>query len=258
MIEQLQYNNKDFFKKFWIVFGIHFLLFILGYFADFSSLFSHKLDQDTAKMLKSSVRVDVVGMPKYTFQELKELEKAYADQGDAEKDIKEKTKPDVINDDDIAIEKTSKVNLKNLLGNYGKKQIKKSKSKKKKGKIKVKDLKSLVLEGNKISSGSSIVGDNSAEIQTEFEKYVQGLPDLVRKFWRLPSYLKEQELNCRVRIFVDSEGRVIRKVIAESSGSDEFDLKALSAIDLASPFPKPEPIILRKLVRGDVYLGFPL
>lgn len=258
MIEVSYYSNKDFYKKFWIVFAIHVFLFLIGYLVDFSALFSQNFDEKTAQMLKSSVRVDVVGMPKYTFQELKELEKAYAEQGDAAEDKKEIQKPDTINDDDIALEEASKVNLKNLLGNYGKKQIKKKDVKKDKGKISVKDLKSLVLEGNKISSGSSIVGDNSAEIQTEFEKYVQGLPDLVRRFWKLPSYLKEQELNCRIRIFVDSEGRVIRKVIAESSGVEEFDQKALSAVELASPLPKPDPQILRKLVRGDVYLGFPL
>lgn len=251
-------NDKLFYKRFGIIFLAHIFIFTLTYFVDLSSLFTSGLDKETVKMLKSSVRVDVVGMPKHTFKELKDLEKAYAEKGDDQVDKKEIEKEDIIKEDDITIEKANKVDLKKLLGNYGDKKIKTKDVKKDKGQIKVKDLKSLILEGNKVSSGSSIVGDNTTEIQGEFEKYVQNLPDLVRRFWKLPSYLKEQELNCRIQVYIDSEGRVIKKSIAESSGNDEFDQKALGAIDSASPFPMPDKLILRKLVRGDVILGFPL
>ena len=51
-------------------------------------------------------------------------------------------------------------------------------------------LKRLIIEGNKISKGTSVKGRYEADV-AEFDQYVLNLPNIVRPFWKLPSFLKE-------------------------------------------------------------------
>ena len=109
-----------------------------------------------------------------------------------------------------------------------------------------------------MNSGKSIVGSRSLEESTIFHKYLEVLPDWVRINWKLPSYLMDQNLRCRVRVFLTANGRVVRSEIFESSGVLEFDQRALKAVRDSSPFPKIDAEIMSKVINGEILLGFPL
>lgn len=212
------------------------------------------------KIIQSSVRVDVVAMPKFTVQELKKMEIAPPSQDEKNEEVK----PSVDNSkSDLEFkQKAKKVDLSNLLSNLSKKKTAKGKQKKAKGHEKLNahrsQLRKLVLEGNKVSAGTSLVGDSLAEENTEFSNYVSSLSNFVRPYWKLPSYLLEKDLKCRIRIFIGSNGKILRTQIYESSGVAEFDQKAMTALKQVKVFPAPKKTILTRVAAGDVVLGFPL
>lgn len=119
-------------------------------------------------------------------------------------------------------------------------------------------LQDLVMRGNIISEGVALVGSGSGEVSSEFVAYLQRLPDAIRPHWRLPSYLAEAGLQCRVRVYLAETGRLVRAEIYETSSNDEYDRRALEAVRSASPFPKLESSFATRGARGDIVLGFPL
>lgn len=224
-----------------------------------------KIKKDNIILIESSVRVDVVAMPRMT---LKELEAAQVqDSAAATKskapEVKEET-PDTKN----TFMKKGK-SFADLMKNLSKKDVGA-----KKGKTKVKnrpkgkgdslsdsaraDLKSLVLAGNKISEGTAVSGSGSSARSEGFVRYVQNIPVHVRPQWTLPSYLMDKDLKCRIRIYIGNDGRLLKAEIFESSGNDEYDGRALRAVKISAPFPTPESKIAKSLSRGDLVLGFPL
>jgi TonB family protein len=215
------------------------------------------------KVIQSSVRVDVVAMPKFTVQELKKM-KVQAPVPEVKgEEIEKKTKEDIIKPDDIVIKKVKKkINLKSLLANLGKKEKKiKVRKGSNTGKIDLeskRQLKKLILEGNKVSAGTSTVGDTTSLDQTKFSNYVSALPNFIRPHWKLPSYLMDKDLKCRIRLYIASNGKILNTEVYESSGVDEFDQKALQSLQNISSFPKPEGEIVSRLASGEVVLGFPL
>ena len=226
------------------------------------NLFETEKARKNLEIIQSSVRVDVVAMPKFTVQELKKMEvKPPAE------DIKgsevEAKKEIEIKPDDVVVEKVKKkIDLKNLLSNLGKKEKKIAKNKgSKSGKLdstSKRQLQKLILEGNKVSAGTSTVGDTTSLNQTKFTKYVSSLPNYVRPHWKLPSYLMERSLKCRIRLFIAANGKILNSEIYESSGVEEFDQKALSSLKNIQSFPEPEVEIVSRLASGEVVLGFPL
>lgn len=222
--------------------------------------FKNKSTIKEIEIIQSSVRVDVVEMPKFTVQELKKMDIVPPSQDtktEEQKPSEDKSKSDI----EFKI-KSKKVNLNNLLNNLSKKNTAKGKNKKIKG---IKNLnahrnqlRKLVLEGNKVSAGTSLVGDGLAAERTEFNNYVSALPNFVRPHWKLPSYLIDKGLKCRIRVFIAANGKILRAKIYESSGENEFDQKALASIKQVSSFPKPDRAILPRVASGDVILGFPL
>ena len=154
--------------------------------------------------------------------------------------------------------KAKKVDLSNLLNNLSQKKIAKSKKVKDKNQINEKALNKLILEGNQVSKGSSTFGEVAAKTQEEFIKYIQSLPDKIRPHWKLPSYLLNKDLKCRIRAYIASNGAVLRTEVFESSGDEEYDKKAQEAVMKASPFSKPKSEILTIITSGKVILGFPL
>ncbi|MAX67699.1 MAG: TonB family protein [Bacteriovoracaceae bacterium] len=246
--------NEYIFKAIAVHLGILMLAYVSNIIFDLN-LFNLKPDENDIKVVQSSVRVDVVGLPKHTLQELKKMETHV-------KETKvEVAKPSKSNETSEVEFKTKKkkVNLSNLLKNLSSSQVKeKAKAKPKDNKIDKRALKKLILEGNKVSQGSSITGEELIESQKEFVRYIQALPDKVRPNWKLPTYLIEKNLRCRIRIFIASDGKVVKTEILESSGDEEYDQKALSAIKQSSPLPKPSSNILKEVTSGQVVLGFPL
>jgi outer membrane biosynthesis protein TonB len=231
---------------------------ILGF-----DLFKVKPSEKKLNIIQSAVRVDVVAMPKFTVQELKKMQVAPAPsetiKEEAPKAIVQEPKPNEVT---FKEKSKKKINLKNLLSNLGKKP--KAHGKRKKSK-KVQDfsahrkqLRNLILEGNKVSKGSNVVGDSLNQDNGEFSTYVSTLPNFVRPFWKLPTYLIDRDLKCRIRIFIAANGKILRSEIFESSGIEEFDKKAIAALSMVKSLPIPKSSILPRVAAGEVVLGFPL
>lgn len=260
--------DDNFNRNFMISLGIHAGLVLLAFLSGQIIL---KVFKDTnVEIIRASVRVDVVGMPKFTIQELRDLQQ---DAAPAEPEIakgsevevkpKEDEAPDVIKKGDIVIEEAGKVKKRNsflnILTDYSSKKVdKKERAKGKREGIGKKNLESLVVEGNRLSKGSALVGEYSDEASSEFGAYVQTLPELIRQFWKLPSYLLDKELKCRIKIYLGTAGQLIKLEVYESSGQSEFDARAEKAIRDAAPFPRPTDAVGARLNSSGVILGFPL
>lgn len=257
--------DRNFTKHFLISCGAHALLVLIAYLAGttFVKLFNTNRD---IEIIRSSVRVDVVGMPKFTIKELKEIQAEPIAKAEPEPEgVKTETKveaetPDVINKDDLVIEEKAKkkASFMNLITDYSSKKVAPSERKKGQAKSNNKDLDSLIIEGNRLSKGSALVGDYSDEQNSEFSAYVQTLPELVRAHWKLPTYLMNQNLKCRIALYLSASGDVVKTELIESSGQGEFDARAEKAIRDASPFPKPESSVAPRLANSGIILKFPL
>lgn len=251
------YQTDDRFNRYvGIALSAHILVF-LGFYLLQTVLDLNILDfskpPQKIDLIKSAVRVDVVGMPKDT---LKELENTNLDQTTKEEEKPAEPVKVEKNDQEVFKEKAKKVDIKSLLNSYSSKDVEKKKKEKKK--YNETALRKLVLEGNKASTGNSVKGDVLDRKNQEFVSYVQSLPDQIRPYWKLPSYLASQNLQCRIKIYISKTGNVIRSEVIEPSGQPEYDRKALDAIKRASPLRPPPSSILTRVSSGEVGLGFPL
>jgi colicin import membrane protein len=229
------------------------------------------------QVISSSVRVDVVGMPKLTVQELKKLKNIPMDNlkensSNAVKENPEREQPIEktpenlsLKNDEVTVDEP-KVNLDNLLSDLAKKDTPSKKSKTMASNDKAKKLlnekksllNSLVLEGNKIQEGKNIIKDQY-EFQGEYEGYLSLIPDKIKPYWKLPTYLQDKkELNCRIRIFISPNGDILKTEIVSSSGVSEYDQKALAAVQMAKNLGKPTSEIYQLIVSRQIILGFPL
>jgi colicin import membrane protein len=222
------------------------------------------------EIIKSAVRVDVIGMPKFTVQELKALEKnetlaepEVVKGQEVEASPKEVEVPDIINKDDLVLEEVGKEKKRgsfmNIVSDYSAKKVDtKVRAKGKNEGLADKNLESLVIEGNRLSQGSALVGGFSDEGSSEFAAYVQSLPEAIRQFWKLPSYLMDKDLRCRIKIYLSSTGQLVKLEIFESSGQAEFDARAERAVRDATPFPRPADALGKRISSSGIILGFPL
>lgn len=261
-------SHDNFNRNFLISLGLHAGLLLLGWIG--GKTIATVFKNNDVEIIKSAVRVDVVGMPKLTIQELKQLQNNAAP---AEPEVvkgpkedekpKEDDTPDEIKKDDLVIQEAGKVEKKKKKSSFlsivneaaNKKVEKKKGTETGKGN---KNLDSLILEGNRLSKGSALVGDFSGEAATEFGAYVQALPDHLRKQWRLPSFLMNKDLKCRIRVNLSSSGKLIRAEIVESSGNPDYDRYAMRAVNDSDPFPKPSDAVGPQLSSRGIILGFPL
>jgi colicin import membrane protein len=254
-------DSKEIKQSFYLSFILHFALIFLAILGP--KIFFNTFGNSDIEIIKS-------GMPKFTVKELRELQKLNpsqsTEQAKKEETVAKSEKPqeDKIKENDLVMKEATKEQSKksflNLISNYSSKKIEEKKGSKGKGlQGKSTDLDSLVIEGNRISKGSALVGDYSDEEISAFSGYVQSLPEVIRKFWKLPSYLIDQNLKCRIRIFLSSKGELIKLEVHESSGQSEFDSRAEQAIRSAAPyFPAPEQEISSRVASSGIILGFPL
>ena len=219
-------------------------------------------------LVKSSVRVDVVAMPRMTLKELKSAGVDVSMEAGS-KIVADSVPPPPAQKSDAPIFKVKKkeVNFKDMLKQYsGKKRVEKAvqqPAKKKKEALALKrvgkkKLKQLILAGNRLSKGNSLTGDGGREVASQFQEYASQFPDWVRPHWNLPAYLFNRNLQCRIRVFISASGELIKVKIVDSSNEEEYDRKAVAAIESASPFPPPPDPVRARAVKGDIILGFPL
>lgn len=257
--------DREFTKNFLISCGAHVLLVAFAFLGGQLVMSVFKSNNDV-EIIRSAVRVDVVGMPKFTVQELKAMQeaerKAEAVEVQGKKEETKTETEDVIKKDDLVIQEEgkskSKTSFMNLISDYSSKKVAKKENKKGEKAGSTQKLDSLILEGNRLSKGSALVGEYTDQENSEFAAYVQSLPDLIRNFWKLPSYLKDQGLKCRVRIFLSQSGEILKLEIHESSGQSEFDARAEKAVREAAPFPAASDKVAARLTNSGIILGFPI
>ena len=237
------------------------------------------------ELIQASVRVDMVAMPTQTLNEMKNLSSGVEEAKKEEKApvVVEKTvakeeskeepkeepkiteKADPTDNSEAFQEAQVKKRLDFLskLKNIGNKKVDATRDntqKAEKGLYGEKDtsLKNLVLSGNKLSKGTAMYGDGNAAEMTAFQAYASRLPDLVRPHWKLPSFLMDKNLKARVRVWLNMSGEVTRATIYQSSGDSEYDQRAVDAVKTASPFPALSEEFGKRVLNGDILLGFPL
>ena len=234
------------------------------------------------ELIQSSVRVDMVAMPTQTLNELKNLSSGVEEAQKEEKTeivkegpVKEappkeepKEEPKIVDKtpdtspafEEAQVAKKRKDFLSKLKTIGNKKVESEGTQKADKGLYGDKDtaLKNLVLSGNKLSKGTAMYGDGVAGDLTAFQAYASRLPDLVRPHWKLPSFLMDKNLKCRVRVWLNPNGEVARAVVYQSSGDNEYDQRAVDAVKAAAPFPELKEEFGKRAQNGDILLGFPL
>lgn len=107
--------------------------------------------------------------------------------------------------------------------------------------------------GNTVSSGNSLTGLD----KIEYDRYFDELEARVRSNWNIPQWLAERPLRAQIRILINGQGYVVRKILMLSSGNEIFDTKVAEAIDSSSPFPAPPARLEGLLATGGVTLNFP-
>jgi hypothetical protein len=255
----IQVNSSKNFIWYWKrSFAAHAVLIILLVVATKFNFFSDRFDKP--KIILPSVRVDIVELPKYTIEELKKLEiapppvspKVDAKQKASEStDLPKETKQTVSDFEEIV--KKSERNLAD-------KTISDLKKLKEQKEIENRrdEMKELLLAGNKVQQGTLLQGEEVQQQITEFEQYILEVTEKVRYHWKLPSYLQNTELKCRIQLFINSRGMVEMTKIIESSGNEEYDSWAIRSIQDAIPFREPGATVLPELLRGKFVLGYPL
>jgi colicin import membrane protein len=238
-----------------------------------------KLRNANLELIQASVRVDMVAMPKNTLSELKTLssgveevqkenapsmvepEKVPEVKEEPIKEVKEESKEVSKTESFEEANKIKRQNFLSKLKQIGSKKVNGDGNQKaEKGLYgeKSTDLKSLVMAGNKLNKGSAMYGSGNTGEQTAFQIYAGRLPDLVRPHWRLPSFLLDKKLKCRIRVWLASNGEITRAEVYQSSGDSEYDQRAIEAVKAASPFPKLADDFSKRGLSGDIALGFPL
>lgn len=233
------------------------------------------------ELIQASVRVDMVAMPTHTLNELKKLsETPIAKPAEVEvedvpapKEVVEEKQEEIAENNDEAVflkeaEEKKRQDFLNKLKKISNTKINKAPPKKevankKAGSNGFSDsqtaaLDKLVLSGNKLSSGTATFGDGGGGELTAFQAYASKLPDLIRPYWTLPSFLMDKKLQARVRVWLNMKGEITRVSVYQSSGDTEYDQRALEAVRAAGPFPELSDEFGRRAMNGDILLGFPL
>ena len=232
------------------------------------------------ELIQASVRVDMVAMPSQTLNELKNLSSGVEEAQKEEKTEVLKEAEKVVTKDEPKDEEVVKDNsadkseafleaqaakkrkdfLSKLktIGNKKVDSVGTQKADKGLYGEKENTLKNLVLSGNKLSKGPAMYGNGVAGDLTAFQAYASRLPDIVKPHWKLPSFLIDKNLKCRVRLWLKPNGEVARAIVYESSGDTEFDQRAVDAVKAASPFPELKEEFGKRVQNGGILLGFPL
>lgn len=219
-----------------------------------------KANLNKMRVIGKAIKVDVVAMPKMTYQELKKLSPPPKN-----KVAKPKVETKDTGGSDKAILKKEKKtkSLADMLSKYATRDVKEdNKPRKKVKKIEEvednTDYSGVIAAGNKLSEGSSYTGTSSVQAQGAFDEYVLSVMEEVRKYWKLPAYLANLELSCHVQIFINAQGKLLDYKIIKSSGNKEYDNKAISSIRSVKKFPRPDKEITNRLVAGEIVLAFPI
>jgi periplasmic protein TonB len=86
--------------------------------------------------------------------------------------------------------------------------------------------------------------------------YFQTVKEYVRNYWKIPNWMKTNNLNALVLVKISDDGSISELNISQSSGNAEFDELALNSVRTAAPFPAP-PVAVREVLESGIILSFP-
>lgn len=241
--------------------GIHILFFAVAMlFAKFTWDALKLQREENIQLVQSSVRVDVVAMPELTVKELKIFE-PQAEEAVVETQPEQVKEPETKPDQPEFVEEKKQQDFASMLKNLSQKKVQEKPAKKNDTKPKnnfdSSKINKLVAAGNKLSAGSALVGGESVAADSEYGRFLSSMPEAVKPYWKLPSYLSTQELKARVRVYIRADGSLIKAELYESSGVSEYDQRAMEAVRQAKFSPLPEGYSSRG-ISGEIVLGFPL
>ena len=111
-----------------------------------------------------------------------------------------------------------------------------------------------VIKGNRIAPGTALRGLD----KLDYDDYIGLLHNHIQSYWELPQWLAVSDnLSTVVKVYLDANGYVIRRELIRSSGDTRFDQIVLSAIDSASPLPKPEDKFIDIVYSGIILTAKP-
>ena len=216
--------NKKLYKT-----AILFSIFI--HFCIFLSLFpiykkNKKLDLDIIKY-ESSIKVDLVGLPNFTKQEIV--------------DVKEEEPP---KKDEPVINKKEEIKKKNdeVLLSEKAKTLELLKKKTFAEEEKAKILKNL--RGTKTNKQSQNI-------------FIEQVKKLIRSNWSVPQWMENSGLQVVIHITANYNGNIKKYEIIKSSNNKVFDQKALVAVQKSNPLPKIPEDMADTISDDGIYLSFP-
>ncbi len=92
-------------------------------------------------------------------------------------------------------------------------------------------------EGPGGSGVAGISGTRSTLQQVRLRAYYNRLWEHVNSHWSIPPGLRGRGLSVILSVVIDRNGRILRRVVEESSGSPPFDESALRALERSQPLP---------------------
>ena len=111
-----------------------------------------------------------------------------------------------------------------------------------------------VIKGNRIAPGTALKGLD----KLDYDDYIGVLHNHIQSYWELPQWLAVSDnLSTVVKVYLDANGYVINRELIRSSGDTRFDQIVLTAIDRASPFPKPEEKFIDIVYAGIILTAKP-
>ncbi len=210
---------------------------------------------------QAAVRVDFVDLPdKITPEMMQEPPKENKPATPPEPEVKKEPPPPPEPPKPAPVENKNKVNLDKAKAKQ-KEALDRLKSlsaiEKIEKELKEKEQKSKpaspTFKGNVLSAGTEITGLSKLQhdaYQAEIDKHV-------KKYWTLPQWLSNANLQARALIRIDERGLVISKEITKSSGNPTYDEIVLETVQKASPFPPPPTKFVNIVGIDGIILGFP-
>ncbi len=92
-------------------------------------------------------------------------------------------------------------------------------------------------EGPGGSGAAGLAGTRSALAELRLRPYYNRLWEHVKRHWAVPPGVRGRGLSVIVSVVIDRQGRILRTVLEESSGSRSFDESALRALARSEPLP---------------------
>lgn len=89
-----------------------------------------------------------------------------------------------------------------------------------------------------ISKNSEAISENDLDLNsTDYSNYIKLLQNKIKSHWTWPE--RTEVLQAKIYIEIETDGRISKLELEETSGNQSFDNSMISTINNANPFPKP-------------------